>query len=73
MRCAIKCMCSHCQRETYFDASVALESISNSTCARCGDTGAVITLNIEPPNDAVIQKRVPRVAHLMREPALNHT
>jgi hypothetical protein len=61
MRHAIKCMCSHCQRETYFDASVPLESISNSTCAQCGDTGAVITLNIEPPEDAVIQKRVPRV------------
>ncbi len=72
MRRAIKCMCSHCQRETYFDASVPLESISNSTCARCGNTGAVITLSIEPPRDATIQKRVPRAVHATREPELNH-
>ncbi|NLG77652.1 MAG: hypothetical protein GX535_15585 [Xanthomonadaceae bacterium] len=71
MRHAIKCMCSHCQRETYFDTTVALETISNSTCAQCGNTGAVITLNIEAPRDAVIQDRVPRAAHAARESELS--
>jgi hypothetical protein len=64
MRHVIRCLCSHCQRETYFAASVALESISGSTCTRCGNSGAVITLNVEPPGDAVIQDRIPRVARL---------
>jgi len=64
-------MCSHCQRETYFDTTVALETISNSTCAQCGNTGAVITLNIEAPRDAVIQDRVPRAAHAARESELS--
>jgi hypothetical protein len=72
MRRAIKCMCGHCQRETYFEASVALEAISNSTCTRCGNTGAVITLNIEPPVGVAIQDRVPRGVHLMRESDLNY-
>ena len=70
MRQTIKCMCSHCQRETYFDTTVALETISNSACAQCGNTGAVITLNIEAPRDAVIQDRVPRVARETREAGL---
>jgi hypothetical protein len=70
MRHAIKCTCSHCQRETYFDASLGLEAISGSTCARCGHTGAVITLNIEPPGDAMIQDQIPRVAQLTRDPDL---
>jgi hypothetical protein len=67
MRRTIKCTCSHCQRETYFDASLGLEAISGSTCARCGNTGAVITLNSDPPGDAVIQDRIPRVAQVTRE------
>lgn len=67
MRRAIKCMCGHCQRESYFDAAVGLEAISGSTCATCGNIGAVITLDIEPPADAVIQDRVPRVVRRTHE------
>jgi hypothetical protein len=62
MRRAIKCTCSHCQRESYFDASAAipLEAISNSTCTRCGKSGAVIMLNVDVPEDVELQDRIPR-------------
>jgi hypothetical protein len=52
-RRAIRCTCSYCQHDSYFDASIGilLESISTSTCARCGRSGAVITLNVEPLTD----------------------
>jgi hypothetical protein len=53
MRPAIKCTCSHCLRETYFSATVnALAELSTKPCERCGKTGAVITLNVDAPNDA---------------------
>ena len=63
IRRAIRCTCSYCRRDTYFNAAVEirLEAISGSTCAKCGRSGAAITLDIEPPDDAVIQDRVPRV------------
>jgi hypothetical protein len=68
MRRAIKCTCGHCQRETYFDAAVGiqLEAISRRTCESCGRSGAVITLNIEPPDDAVIQDRLPDGEHQLQ-------
>lgn len=73
MRHAIKRTCSHCQRETYFDAAFAvrLEAISTSTCPRCGQTGALITLNTELPKGAVVQDRIPRDARASSECALS--
>jgi hypothetical protein len=58
MQGAIKRTCSHCQRETYFAASVGirLEAISTSACTRCGRSGAVIVLNVAAPEGAVIQE-----------------
>lgn len=69
MQRAIKCTCSHCQRESYFDASasIPLEAISGSTCTRCGKTGAVITLNVDLPVDAVLQDRVPHPTRQQQE------
>lgn len=72
-RRAIKCMCSHCQHEAYYETSVALEAISNSRCAKCGNTGAVITLDIEPPRDIPIRDRVSQGARLAREMDAQHT
>lgn len=60
MRRAIKCTCSHCLCETYFAATIsALAALSSSTCARCGKTGILITMNIEAPKDAVLLDRIP--------------
>lgn len=63
MRHAIKCTCSHCQRETYFTAAIAsrLDAISNTACQRCGRKGVVFTLNAAAPYDAVILDRIPDV------------
>lgn len=61
MQRAIRCTCAHCQRETYFDASVGLEALSTRICPSCGNTGMVITLDIEPPENAVVQDQIPRV------------
>lgn len=73
MRDAIKRTCSHCQRETYFDAAFAvrLEAISTSSCVRCGRSGALITLNIELPKGAVALDRLPRDARSTAECTLS--
>jgi hypothetical protein len=55
-------MCSHCQRESYFDvaAGIPLETISTSTCVKCGKNGAVITLDVEPPTNTPVLNGVPK-------------
>ncbi|HEY8540642.1 MAG TPA: hypothetical protein VIL28_17395 [Steroidobacteraceae bacterium] len=62
MRGVIRGTCAHCQSETYFDpaAGIGLEAIASSTCTKCGHTGVVITLNIEPPSGAKILDHIPR-------------
>jgi hypothetical protein len=58
---AIKCTCSHCQREIYFDPSVGIsfDALSALECPECGQSGAVLTLNIEAPPDVAILDRLP--------------
>jgi hypothetical protein len=62
MRGVIRGTCAHCQSETYFDpaAGIRIEAIATSTCSKCGHTGVVITLNIEPPSDVPILDHIPR-------------
>jgi hypothetical protein len=59
---AIRCTCSRCQREIYFDptAGISLDELSTLACSACGHVGAVLTLSIEAPTDAHILDRVPR-------------
>jgi hypothetical protein len=59
---AIKSTCSHCQREIYFDPTVGVsfDALSALECSECGQSGAVLTLNIEAPPDAPILDRLPR-------------
>ena len=59
---AIGCMCSHCQRAIYFDPHIglSLDALSALECPECGQSGAVLTLNIETPTDAPILDRLPR-------------
>lgn len=50
---AIRCTCSHCQRDVYFDPTAAsLDSLSTLPCRECGKRGMVITLNADQPPDA---------------------
>ena len=51
---AIRCTCSHCEHDFYFDPSVhaSLNALSALDCPECGGSGAVLTLNCEPPPDA---------------------
>ena len=48
---AIGCMCSHCKRAIYFDPHIglSLDTLSALECPECGQSGAVLTLNIETP------------------------
>jgi|HigsolmetaAR205D_1030408.scaffolds.fasta_scaffold01093_4 hypothetical protein len=67
MRRVTRCTCSHCQRETYFEASIGLTAISGSKCRNCGHTGMVITLDVEPPKDAIVLDRVPQYMWVSHE------
>ena len=50
---AIKCTCSHCGREVFFDAtSISFDALSKVTCRECGEGDTVITLNAEMPDGA---------------------
>jgi hypothetical protein len=59
---AIKCTCSNCQREIYFDPSVGVsfDALSAIPCSACGHSGAVLTLDIEAPTDATVFDQLPR-------------
>lgn len=61
----IRRTCSHCLQDRYYDGSpdglsdseiLALTAIE---CPQCGNVGAVVTLNIEPPPQSVIAKGIP--------------
>ena len=62
----IRCTCSHCLHDTYYDSSP--DGLSDSEvleltaveCRQCGNVGAVVTLNIEPPPQSVIAKEIQR-------------
>ena len=58
---AIRYTCSHCQRELFFDPNVgvSLESLSSLRCSECGESGAFLTLNVEPPADAKLLDSLP--------------
>ena len=50
---AIRCTCTHCQRDIFFDPTAAsLESLTTLLCRECGGRGMVITVNAEPPPGA---------------------
>jgi len=65
---AIKFTCSHCQREIYFDPTVgvSLNTLSALECPECGQSGSVLTLDIEAPPDATVLDRLPRPEDLRR-------
>jgi DNA-directed RNA polymerase subunit RPC12/RpoP len=57
---AIRYTCSHCEREIYFDPRVGLsfDALSALSCPECGQSGAVLTLDVEVPPDTPILERV---------------
>ena len=59
---AIKSTCSHCQREIYFDpcVGVSFDALSAIPCSACGQSGAVLTLDIDAPTDATVFDQLPR-------------
>ena len=58
---AIRYTCGHCQRELFFDPNVgvSLDSLSSLKCSECGESGAVLTLNVESPADAILLDSLP--------------
>jgi hypothetical protein len=60
----IRCTCSHCQRDVFFNPrAVSLESLSTLICRECGESGVVITLNVEPPPGAELLEPPPKSEH----------
>lgn len=54
MPSVIRCTCSHCGHESYHDSSSGplgqkVIKLTNERCSSCGRTGALITLNVQPP------------------------
>jgi len=50
---AIRYTCTHCRCELFFDPRVvrSLDSLSSLACSECGESGAVLTLNVDAPPD----------------------
>jgi hypothetical protein len=60
----IRCTCGHCGHESYYDGSPdglgqKILILSTARCSRCDHTGAVITLNIDPPPEARVYRDMP--------------
>ena len=65
---SIRYTCSHCQRELYFDptAIASLDALSTLLCCECGEHGAVLTLDVEPPAGAELLDSLPTSEQQLR-------
>jgi hypothetical protein len=61
----IRCTCSHCLHDTYYDGSPdglsdsEVLALTGTQCPECGAVGAVVTLNLERPPQFIFAKGVP--------------
>jgi hypothetical protein len=60
----IRCTCGHCAHESYYDGSPdglgqKILILTRARCSRCGHTGTVITLNIDPPPEVRVSREMP--------------
>jgi NAD-dependent SIR2 family protein deacetylase len=60
----IRCTCSHCQRDTYFDqkdmSPAEVVAQSSRQCPYCGKRGMVIAFNVDSPPGVEPSKPSPR-------------
>lgn len=64
MPSVIRCTCSHCGHESYYDSSSEalgkkVVKLTNARCPACGRSGVLITLNIQPPADVRVVRDAP--------------
>ena len=72
MRCAIRWTCGHCQEEFYINPDsvdmTAVLALNDTRCQTCGQTGAVITLNVDVPSDTTFRSQVPNASERRERP-----